>query len=195
MIDWVDLTHPLSADTWIYRRENYSDPDFSATPWAGIEKDGYEVWKLGLGTQMGTHIDAPSHFVRGAATMDDFWPQDCIGIYRLVQAAHFGDADCGDHSHLLIDGRRSDIVAVKALEHLLRLPVKTLVLAGGLKVAHDDPLWFHRRVAEAGKFLVEDLCVPDNLAFEATGRIATVPLLLSGLSGSPTRVLVATQTK
>lgn len=196
MKGWIDLTHPLNADTWIYRGPDYSDPDFAADRWASIEKDDYEVWRLGVSTQMGTHIDAPSHFVRGAVTMDGFLPQDCIGTYRLVTAEALSGADWGIdwdmHSHLLLDARKNDVALIQNIETFLDLPVKTIVMAGELRVNHDDPHWFHRRLAEVGKFLVEDLCVPDDFQFGQLGQIATLPLPLTGLSGSPTRVLLAT---
>jgi len=196
MIDWIDLTHPLNADTWIYQGAKYSDPDFAAERWANIEDDGYEVWRLSVGTQMGTHIDAPSHFVRGAATMDDFLTLDCIGTFRLVMAEALSSADWGidweSHSHLLLDARKNDVALPHNIEAFLALPVKTIVMAGGLRVDHDDPHWFHRRLAEVGKFLVEELCVPDDFKFGQFGQIATLPLPLTGLSGSPTRVLLST---
>ncbi len=195
MTDWIDLTHPLNAETWIYREAGYSDPAFSAERWCDVDNQRYEVWKLGLGTQMGTHIDAPCHFAKGGATMDAFGPQDAIGTYRLVTdidlARDNWTLGWQGESHLLLDARSQSRVLPRSIETLLSLPVKTIVMAGELKLDHPDPLWFHVRLGQTGKFLVEDLNVPSGFAFPATGQIATVPLPLSGLSGSPTRVLIA----
>jgi kynurenine formamidase len=62
----VDLSHPLSATTPIYP----GDPQpriFTATTVAG---EGYNLSHVHIGTQTGTHIDAPFHFRDDGATID-----------------------------------------------------------------------------------------------------------------------------
>lgn len=194
MKPWIDLTYPLDTKTWIYQGDDYSDPQFASEHWASVADNGFEVWKLSLGTQMGTHVDAPSHFVTGAATLDDFNPQDCVGTYILVSAQDLTHAefslDWKNDTHLFLDARKEDVADPQAVKTLLQLPVRVIVMAGGLRVDHDDPLWFHKEVARAGKFLVEDLMVDASLKLPTRGQIITAPLRLTGLSGSPARVLV-----
>ena len=67
----LDLTKPLNSSLEIYADENYRDPDFSCTEWASIERQGYQVSALTLGTQTGTHIDAPAHFYALGKRLDD----------------------------------------------------------------------------------------------------------------------------
>lgn len=192
---WLDLTQPLNSETWVYRDEGYSDPEFSAVLCASIGPQRYEAWLLGLATQMGTHIDAPSHFVSGGATMDEFLPEDCVGTYHVVTSKELTSSEWQptwpDASHLFLDARQLNVATTAAVDRLLELPIKTIVMAGGLKVAHDDHLWFHQRVADLGKYLVEDLKTSDDQCIPLSGQIITTPLPLSGLSGSPTRVLVS----
>ena len=64
-----------------------------------------------------------------------------------------------------------------------------IVMVGNVKVDHDDPLWFHRRVAQAGKFLAEDT-LEDIGTFAPAGDIVALPLRMTGVSGSPARVMV-----
>jgi kynurenine formamidase len=62
----VDLSHPLTASTPIYP----GDPEphiFTATTVAG---EGYNLSHVHIGTQTGTHIDAPFHFRDDGATID-----------------------------------------------------------------------------------------------------------------------------
>ncbi|TWI50208.1 kynurenine formamidase [Pseudoduganella flava] len=193
MSDWIDLTRKLDEHLWIYRDGAYADPPFAAERWAERHSAGFEVWRLSLGTQTGTHIDAPCHFADGGATLDQLPVGACVGSYRLVSAGHLTDPafrlDCAGATHLLIDARAPLRAATAAIDALLALPPPMIVTVGALQVAHDDPLWFHRRVAQAGKFLAEDT-LEDVGEFAHSGDVIALPLRLTGVSGSPARVLV-----
>lgn len=193
MGDWIDLTRKLDRDLRIYREGDYADPPFVAERWAERGTEGFEVWRLALGTQTGTHIDAPCHFAEGGATLDALPAGACVGRYRLVtaeQLAHprFRPGWAGE-SHILLDARAPLRAATAAIDALLALPVPLVVMVGALQVAHDDPLWFHRRLAQAGKFLAEDT-LEDIGELAPGGDIIALPLRLTGVSGSPARVMV-----
>lgn len=194
MKDWIDLTYPLNDQSWIYAEAGYSDPPFGAKPWASVPDNRFEVWQLALGTQTGTHIDAPAHFVEGGATIDQMEPNNMIGTYQRVDAAALQGGrtlpDWSGDSHLFLDARRPHVAETEALHSLISLPTRTWVLAGELHVASNDPLWLHLNLAKAGKFLAEDLCCDRLGDLPDTGQIATVPLNLTGLSGSPARVMI-----
>lgn len=162
--------------------------------WTDPDTSRFEVWALSLGTQMGTHIDAPSHFVAGAATMDVFDPQHCFGRFRRVDAAQsVVDQTTGvwaGVTHLFLDARADHRLSVDDIEALLTLSPPIWVLAGQPSISHPDRLWFHQRLAEAGKFLIEDINTEGVDALPDQGEIVAAPLKLSGLSGSPIRVLM-----
>lgn len=70
---WIDLTHSLNADI----------PRFPALP--ALEKkdiftlaDGFHVQQFSVVTQLGTHIDAPIHFVEGGRWLDEFALKDFL---------------------------------------------------------------------------------------------------------------------
>lgn len=62
----IDLTHPLAAGIPIYP----GGVPFRAGEIADIHRDGYFANLLVTGEHTGTHVDAPAHFVAGAATLD-----------------------------------------------------------------------------------------------------------------------------
>ncbi|MFA3917317.1 cyclase family protein [Ruegeria hyattellae] len=194
MSNWIDLTSPLNDQTVIYAEDGYADPPIAAKPWATIDKNRFEVWQLALGTQTGTHIDAPAHFVASGATIEAMKPGDMLGTFQRVDAGTLQDnratPDWTGASHLFLDARAPHLAQTKALRALLELPASVWVLAGELRVADDDPLWLHLTLAQAGKFLAEDLCCARLGDMPDHGQIATVPLNLTGLSGSPARVLL-----
>jgi len=51
------------------------DPEVSIWPATTIAGEGYNVAHVSMGSQSGTHIDAPFHFLEGGLTIDQF-PSD-----------------------------------------------------------------------------------------------------------------------
>ena len=121
-------------------------------------------------------------------------PQHCFGHFRRVDAARsVVDQMPGAWTgitHLFLDARADHCLSVDDIEVLLTLSPPIWVLAGQPTVEHPDTLWFHQRLAEAGKFLIEDLNTEGVDALPDQGEIIAAPLKLSGLSGSPIRVLM-----
>jgi len=64
------------------------------------------------------------------------------------------------------------------------------VLVGTVEILNEQPLYFHRYIAERGVFLVEDLDLDAAQTVKPGGELIALPLRLSGLGGSPCRVLV-----
>lgn len=63
----VDLSHPVDDSTPVYP----GDPEPSFTPATTIAEDGYNVQHVRMGTQTGTHLDAPYHFLDDGARVED----------------------------------------------------------------------------------------------------------------------------
>src|SRR4028119_151353 len=63
----VDLSHPLDDDTPVYP----GDPVARFTPAATVAADGYNVLHVRMGSQTGTHVDAPYHFLEDGARIDE----------------------------------------------------------------------------------------------------------------------------
>jgi kynurenine formamidase len=63
----VDLSHPVDDDTPVYP----GDPVARFTPAATIAADGYNVLHVRMGSQTGTHADAPYHFLEAGARIDE----------------------------------------------------------------------------------------------------------------------------
>ena len=101
----VDLSHPLDDATPVYP----GDPPVRLTPARRLERDGYRVLHVHLGSHSGTHLDAPSHVVEDGATVDglaldllvvpavlvdlrDLGPREPVGWERLAAYARPGRA-------------------------------------------------------------------------------------------------------
>ncbi len=62
----VDLSHPINAETQVYP----GDPVPELSPATTIDRDGYNVLHVSMGSQTGTHVDAPYHFLADGARID-----------------------------------------------------------------------------------------------------------------------------
>jgi len=65
-LKFIDLSVPINEHTPVYP----GDPATAIRSDAVLEKDGYEVHFICLGTHVGTHIDAPSHMLARGKSLD-----------------------------------------------------------------------------------------------------------------------------
>lgn len=70
----VDLTRPLSVGMPVHP----DDAPVAAIPRCTFENEGYAVTTLVLSSHVGTHLDAPYHFIQGGKTVD------ALPVSRLV---------------------------------------------------------------------------------------------------------------
>lgn len=202
----IDLTKPLDTSFIPYSNGNYSDPLLELTEWSSVAKEGFRVTRMSMGTQSGTHIDAPAHFMEDGARLEALSPDQIIGNYFLLNLPCM--ATLSDIAESLKTYREEKILFLRtpenqsaklsgeAMQEILSLPPVLLVLAGVIEIANSKPFAFHRLVAGAAKFLVEDLDQQEAYRIPGNGEIFVLPLKLVGVSGSPCRVIVrALETK
>lgn len=64
---WIDLTQPFSAE--MPHATSMPAPEFETL--SRVEEDGVNVQYYGVPTHIGTHVDAPKHFVEGGKSIDE----------------------------------------------------------------------------------------------------------------------------
>ncbi|MFB2531219.1 cyclase family protein [Paracoccus sp. p4-l81] len=190
-MDWIDLTRPLTPGLPPFRHGDYADPPLRITPWCGIADQGFAVDHLSLGGQTGTHIDAPAHFAPGGTTLEALPAATLIGRYAYVSAAMLaaGQAPLGAGRILYLDALDGPDLPEAGLAALLARGDPVWVMAGAARVAGRDGWHLHRVLAQAGRFLVEDLDPAAARAITGPGQIAALPLRLIGTTGAPARVM------
>ncbi len=182
---WHDLTRVIDPALPPYRHGDYADPAVAIRPWATVAQQGFATQAISLGTQTGTHIDAPAHFVDGAATLDALPAAALMGRYRRAR----GGVVRGEGAILYLDALDAAPMPEADFARLLALRLPVWVMAGAATVAGHDDWHLHRELARAGVFLVEDLDEAAARAITGPGRIVALPLRLAGTSGAPARVL------
>jgi kynurenine formamidase len=81
MTGWIDLSVPVVTGMPVYP----GDPEVTVSSALGAPADGVNVLSLHLGSQSGTHVDAPYH-------VDDAWPRlDELPLDRFAGRAVVAD--------------------------------------------------------------------------------------------------------
>jgi kynurenine formamidase len=201
----IDLSHPVVDGM----------PVFPGDPLVSVSRhheyqNGYLVNRIMMGTHAGTHIDAPVHNIRGAATVDE------IPIAQFIGKAFVADmvqtAACADISgfHLArYTGKVSGISAViiksgwgshygkddffTSFPGLDESAVDWFCANGirlvGLETPSVHPVRhreIHEHLLSRGIVVVESLAHVDRISHDYVTFYA-VPLNLAGLDGSPVR--------
>jgi len=193
-----DITRPLDKDALLFP----GDPPIA---FAEELKERYRITQLALSTHSGTHIDAPSHYIPGAAPIDQVPLANLVGHCRVVD---LGDADGPIGPERLagrIDGTKrvllktvfsGESVFREDYPHLTPAAARLLAEAGMVCVGIDSPSIeayegdgsVHRVLLSQGTAIIELL----DLSAVHPGEycLTALPLRLAGLDGAPARVLI-----
>lgn len=210
----VDLSHPLDDDTPVYP----GDPVARFQPATTIDEHGYNVLHVAMGSQTGTHVDAPFHFladgpridelplelfvapavvadVRGRAphaaiTWDDLAPvADRLGPGRMLVLHTGWDAHWGTDAYF-----DHPFLAGDAAERVVAAGVRTVgldALSLDETVPGGEPsggFAAHLAVLGAGGVIVENLRGLGALR-SWEPVISVLPLRLAGADGAPVRAV------
>lgn len=191
----IDLTKIIDENLSIYAEGQYADPPFLAETWCTVQSQGYKVSRISLGTQTGTHIDAPAHFSANGATLEALSVEALIGKYLWLNLDTLLDDDGNqfgyrDETLLFLTSKDTVEISRQIFDALLKLPCRVWVIVYGIHIAGQDKFHFNRALAEAGKYLVEDVDEAAAQHVRPGGEILALPLRLRGVSGSPCRVVV-----
>ena len=86
----IDLTQPLDSNIPVYP----GDPPFSSQQSCTVDKDGYSIHALSCSSHVGTHIDAPSHFISDGATIDQLPPSAFIRPALVLDVSYKKEREC-----------------------------------------------------------------------------------------------------
>jgi arylformamidase len=197
-MNWYDVTRPLADGMLTYPGD--------IVPRVRQEDRGkYLLSCLRLGTHSGTHIDAPSHYLRGDHTVDRIAPDLLIGPCRVVLVAgRVRKIGRSDLEPLVHGAERVLIRTWFSKEHGFSedypglAPDAAALLSGaGVRcIGIDSPSIepfdgdgsVHRTLLSAGAVIIE--CMDLSAADPGEYWMAALPLRLEGLDGSPCRVFL-----
>lgn len=85
----VDLSVPVGQDTQVYP----GDPLPRLTVHSTIAEHGFNLLHVEMGSQTGTHVDAPYHFEQAAATIDEVPLETFVGPGVVADVSAAGDRE------------------------------------------------------------------------------------------------------
>lgn len=210
----VDLSHSINAQTQVYP----GDPEPRLAIHATIAKDGFNLLSLQMGSQTGTHVDAPYHFDESTEKIDELPLERFLGRGVLLRAT--GLAPRSEITWELIEAeaqqlRPGDVALIhtgwskhfgtqeyfnhpylsaEACQQLLDKGV----LVFGIDAINidetpndDNPgVGFpcHHLIAKRAGVISENLCNFDEITF-LDPLISLLPLKLEGADGAPVRAV------
>lgn len=211
----VDLSIPITSATPIYP----GDPVPDIKPAAEIERDGYQVTSLAIGSHTGTHVDAPFHFQKHGERIDQSSLTKFMGrgvVLNVSDKQPGEEISLKDVSNQIDQIKAGDIVlfhtgwsqylgtdlyfnhpylSPKLIYPLLNKGATTFFI-DALNVDPPDGLAFpvHEAITELNGIIGENFCNFDQVDFPDPWIIA-LPLKLKDLDGSPVRAVAIDMVK
>jgi kynurenine formamidase len=210
----VDLSHTINDTTQVYP----GDPEPSLTVYSTIPKDGFNLLSLQMGSQTGTHVDAPYHFDDDTERLDDLPLNRFLGRGVLLRATGLaprseitwgqietaaGDIQAGDIA-LIYTGWSKHFgspeyfnhpyLSADACERLLNKGVLTFGIdAINIDETPDDShpgVGFpcHHLIAKRAGVISENLCNFEEIDF-SDPLISILPIKLEAADGAPVRAV------
>ena len=210
----VDLSHVVGARTVVYP----GDPEPRLAPHSTIERDGFNLLSVQMGSQTGTHVDAPFHFDAATPRIGElplerfFGPAAVLDVSGLAPRTPIGWDHVAPAAEALAPGTivllRTDwsrhygtpayfdhpFLAADAARRLLDLGVRTICIdAINLDETPDQDhpgvgFPVHHLIAEAHGVIGENF---RNLAAVtwADPVVACFPIALEDADGAPVRAV------
>lgn len=210
----VDLSVPLTAETQVYP----GDPTVAFTPHSTIAADGFNLLGVTMGSQSGTHVDAPYHFDDATLRIDQLPLERFVGRGVIVDARDAGARGRITTAHLapvlprlepgvivlLHTGWSAHYRTPRYFDHpYLDREACALLLEHGVRTVGIDAINLdetpddghpgegfpcHHLIAEADGVIIENLT---NLAGirSAAPVISVLPLAFVGADGAPVRAV------
>jgi len=204
-----DVTVPLSSEVPTYP----GDPPFETRPTQRMADGGaFNATRITLGTHLGTHVDAPAHFLAGGATVDELPLEILMGKARVVEVSARDRIDRADLEALDLRDDIRVLVKTRMSGQMHRPPVHedhvyltvdaaNYLAQAGIKLVGIDYLSVdrfgtadypsHHALLEAGVVVLEglDLSEVEPGEYEMT----CLPLRIVGAEGAPARVILRTR--
>lgn len=198
-----DVSVPVSASMPIFP----GDPLFKSQVIKSLE-DGYQLSEISMGNHLGTHVDAPAHFLKGGTTVDEIPLEVMNGRARVVEIHHPQKIDVKELKQLiLVDDFRVLFKTRNSLlwngpfsEEYIYLTEKgaKYLTENGVKLVGIDYLSIDRYGDESfpahNVLLKNDIVLVEGLNLaeveEGIYEMSCLPLRLKGFDASPARVIL-----
>jgi arylformamidase len=200
-----DISWPNSSATTGYKDRKVVNLE----PTRSFDKDGYRETKITIDSHTGTHIDAPSHFLRDGKTIDQIDLSSVIGKCKVIDMSVVSDGITRDHlENLQINP--GDIVLFKTVNsatqptdkftpHFIYLEISgaQLLVERKVRAVGIDYLGIERSQPDHlthNALLKHDITIIEGLRLQdikpGTYFLCCLPLYMIGLDAAPARAVL-----
>ena len=161
----------------------------------------YNLTAFSMCAHNGTHIDAPSHFLRDGATIEQIPLEKTVGIAFV--ASHDGDVTAADAQNILQRAEKAHaeaakkillkgkaIVTIEAAEVFAGANIDLVAVESQTVGPEDAPMAVHLALLKKGVVLLEGVRLHEVL--EGAYFLSAAPLALGGADGAPCRAVLVT---
>ena len=205
----VDLSHVLNNSTVVYP----GDPEPDITVATTLEKEGYNLSNVFLGSQTGSHVDSPRHFSNEGITVDKMDLKYFCGNALVIDVSYKKPNEVITLEEVKAheeEIKRADIVMFRtdwhkyekepvfmehpylskeAGEYLLSMGIMTVCTdAINLDSTGGTEFPIHDMYSENSGLIAENLAHFDDIDFPDP-FVCFFPLKLEGVDGSPVRAV------
>ena len=210
----IDLTMRITPSIRVYP----GSPQPSFIPWSKFDRHGYDSEAMFMSTHTGTHVDAPSHFKPGLASIDMISTDRLVcnavliraekSANQLIEEQDLGNQISEGDAVVIATGweKRSSSrnymsenpgLSEQAARYLARKSVNAVAIdCPSIDGGADSRFIAHNILLSCNILVVENLCNLNRVTSSrsrsrssATFTLIISPLKLGGATGSPARVL------
>jgi arylformamidase len=210
----IDLTRQIDANTRVFP----GSPIPSLIDWSKIDIHGYDSEVVFLSTHTSTHMDAPSHFITNAPSIDKIDANRFICSAVLVKTGKKGPNELILVDEILdsnIDIAAGDIIvfstgwedeihnkdyfshnpglSAEAAKFLVKERINAVAIdSPSIDPGNDHNFTSHKILLSHEVLIIENLCNLSKLK-NPKFTLVVAPLKFSGATGSPVRALAIEQ--
>jgi arylformamidase len=208
----IDLTMRITPSIRVYP----GSPQPSFIPWSKFDRHGYDSEAMFMSTHTGTHVDAPSHFKPGFASIDMISTDRLVcnavliraekSANQLIEEQDLGNQISEGDAVVIATGweKRSSSrnymsenpgLSEQAARYLARKRVNAVAIdCPSIDGGADSRFIAHNILLSCNILVVENLCNLNRVTSSRSRSSTTFtliisPLKLGGATGSPARVL------
>ena len=208
----IDLTTRITPSIRVYP----GSPQPSFIPWSKFDRHGYDSEAMFMSTHTGTHVDAPSHFKPGLASIDMISTDRLVcnavliraekSANQLIEEQDLGNQISEGDAVVIATGweKRSSSrnymsenpgLSEQAARYLARKRVNAVAIdCPSIDGGADSRFIAHNILLSCNILVVENLCNLNRVTnsrsrSSITFTLIISPLKLGGATGSPARVL------
>lgn len=204
----IDLSVSIDNNTRYFP----GDPKPSIKPFITVEEDGCNVMSINISTHMGTHVDAPSHYIKNGKSIDQIPLNNFMGRAVVVNLSNLKPChiiEPEDFDSYENDIKSSDIIlfntnwiyknddefynhpylSKRSAEYIVKMGIKAIGV-DMLNIDKTDSSYdmsAHDVILSNNILIVENLINLDKL--NRVTNVAFFPLNIKGGDGSPVRAV------